>query len=185
MIAKKITATLLAIGIALSATSVAQADSDNTDTAGALESINVEQPTTIIRNTRVSDQHRSQIIDFGEYQGLKYKVVSESPVYPPGTVVPNMKVGAGKFLYLYVNKAEFNGLSTAAGAAYSGAVCGAIGTATSLVGGVACTAITQGIFAYVRTRDAPNVNQCGEIKLMWGVFAPVGYKVINKPCSKV
>lgn len=55
----------------------------------------------------------------------------------------------------------------------------------SRVGGIACAAVTQGIFAYVRTRDAPGRNQCGEIKLSWVGFGPVGYKVINKPCNKI
>lgn len=122
------------------------------------------------------------VIDEGEYEGIRYRVVVEPAA--SGLAQPNIKVGAGKFIYLYVNTAEFNGLSTAGGAAYTGVVCGMLMTVTG-VGGIACAAVTQGIFAYVRTRDAPGRNQCGEIKLSWVGFGPVGYKVINKPCNKI
>lgn len=126
------------------------------------------------------------VVQEGEYQGLRYKVVEEPvvPVRTSGTAQPNMKVGAGKFIYLYVDTAEFNGLSTAGGYAYTGVVCGMLATVTG-IGGLACGAITQGIFAYVRTKSAPKSNQCGEIKLAWVGFGPVGYKVINKPCNKI
>lgn len=52
------------------------------------------------------------------------------------------------------------------------------------VGGMACGALGSALGVYLSDKTGPKGNQCAEIKVRVGAN-PVGYKIINKPCSDI
>ncbi|WP_148304039.1 ubiquitin family protein [Actinotignum schaalii] len=96
---------------------------------------------------------------------------------------PQFRVTAGWYLYLYLNSVEYNRLGSAVGGALGGAICSALGVTG--VGGLACATVIGALAAYIAEKDTPGPNQCGELRLAWGAFIPVGYKVIDRPCNKI
>ncbi|VEI13064.1 hypothetical protein [Trueperella bialowiezensis] len=116
-----------------------------------------------------------------ESHGLRYRISSENGRF--GEIRPNLHVGAGKFLYIYMNPSDF--------AVFAGGALGASGyglcalLAPSGVGAAACAVIVGAIYSYLAYEASPSAGQCGELKLIWGAFTPAGYKIINRPCSEL
>ncbi|MBS5748402.1 hypothetical protein [Actinotignum sp. GS-2025b] len=96
---------------------------------------------------------------------------------------PQFRVTAGWYLYLYLNSVEYSRLVDVAGGVIGGSICSAL--AATVVGGIACGTVIASIISYLAERGAPGPNQCGELRLSWGVFTPVGYKIINRPCNEI
>ena len=120
-----------------------------------------------------------------ETDGIKWKVVSE---YPSSGDIdgyqPLLKVGAGWYLYLYMTTDEYNLLVGGAGGIATFKICAAL-TAAGAAPDLACAGISAAIAGFLIGKGAPGRNQCGELKLAWDYFVPTGYKIINKPYSRI
>ena len=96
---------------------------------------------------------------------------------------PQFRVTAGWYLYLYLNTDEHKAIGGVTGRVLGSAICGALGVTG--VGGIACASVIGGRAGYLMGKGAPGPNECGELRLLWGAFTPVGYKIINRPCNEI
>lgn len=96
---------------------------------------------------------------------------------------PQFRVTAGWYLYLYLNTDEHKRIGMAVGGVLGNAICGSLGVTG--VGGLACVTVLATFSRYLMEKGAPGPNQCGELRLLWGAFTPVGYKIINRPCNEI
>lgn len=92
---------------------------------------------------------------------------------------PQIRVGAGWYLYVYLNRGDFHWLLGLGYAAASAALCSIL--APTIAGAIACGVVAYIIWSVVESQSPPWNGYCVEIKInWWGGLA--GTKWVHRNC---
>lgn len=110
--------------------------------------------------------------------------VSAPPLTDPTVIAPQpfVTVGAGWYLYIYLNTADVNYLATLTAGGVTTAICYFAGVVT-LVGSLACGVIGSVVWSVV-TSFAPisRPGYCLQLKFNWGIFNLAGEQWVRRNC---
>lgn len=162
----------------LPATSSAAATAVPSEQATALESgpsiIPLTEGSTIDLGTTGSVDGHTLLVE------LVNPTTGQHIVAPSeGGVSPQVTVGAGWYLYVYLNQGDVTWLLGLGFAAASAALCTIL--APTLAGAIACAAVAYIIWSIVTSYQKPAPGQCLEIRInWWGTLSGVSY--VNRNC---
>jgi hypothetical protein len=92
---------------------------------------------------------------------------------------PQVRVGAGWYLYVYLNRGDFHWLLGLGYAAASAALCAIL--APTIAGAIACGVVAYIIWSVVESQSPPWYGYCLEIRInWWGTLA--GPKWVRRTC---
>lgn len=99
----------------------------------------------------------------------------------PNPVSPMWDVGAGWYLYLYLNHQDIAYLQTLAWAAFSAAVCFML--ASTGPGAITCATVATAMWPFIQNLFGPHPpGHCLELRFTWGGFMLAGTKWVPRTC---
>jgi hypothetical protein len=99
--------------------------------------------------------------------------------HKPGEVTGQISVGAGWYLYVYLNQGDYLWLLGLGYTAATAALC--VILTPSVLGGVACAVVAYIIWSVITSSPPPAWNACIEVKInWWGTSA--GSKFVQRNC---
>jgi hypothetical protein len=107
---------------------------------------------------------------------LLEQALREGTVLPstPGTVTPQVSIGMGWYIYVYLNSNDISKLATAGASGAAGILCGGGWS------GVACAAAAATIVSDLPT--PPPAGYCVELRFVHGTTVPLPPKLVKRSC---
>lgn len=96
-----------------------------------------------------------------------------------GVVTPQVTIGAGWYLYIYLNDGNVSWLLGLGFTAASTALCAVL--TPSVLGGIACAAAAYIIWSVINSYRTPHPDECMEIRINWWGSLD-GVKYVKRSC---